>query len=121
MAVQSHANEPVQTPPSTPVMSRIVFSTPVGRTSSPNSPITFITRHVDSYAEKNTLEVIILTCVHSQTLTPHNKGLIKRAISQSGVSLCPWAIIKNPRKMAEEVHIAPFCHFCFSGCKIVTE
>lgn len=38
-----------------------------------------------------------------QTLTPHNKGLIKRAISQSGVALCPWAINKNPRKFAEEV------------------
>ncbi|KAM3874434.1 bile salt-activated lipase [Diretmus argenteus] len=41
--------------------------------------------------------------VSFQTLTPHNRGLFKRAISQSGVALCPWAINKNPRKFAEEV------------------
>uniref|UniRef100_UPI003AAB4710 bile salt-activated lipase n=1 Tax=Centroberyx gerrardi TaxID=166262 RepID=UPI003AAB4710 len=41
--------------------------------------------------------------VSFQTLTPHNKGLFKRAISQSGVALCPWAVIKNPRKIAEQV------------------
>ncbi|XP_056157760.1 bile salt-activated lipase-like [Lampris incognitus] len=41
--------------------------------------------------------------VSFQTLTPHNKGLFKRAISQSGVALCPWAVNKNPRKYAEEV------------------
>ncbi|KAJ0057347.1 hypothetical protein NL108_004932 [Boleophthalmus pectinirostris] len=41
--------------------------------------------------------------VSFQTLTPHNKGLIRRAISQSGVSLCPWGIIKNPRVIAEQV------------------
>ncbi|XP_068430120.1 bile salt-activated lipase-like [Clinocottus analis] len=41
--------------------------------------------------------------VSFQTLSPHNKGLFKRAISQSGVAFCPWAMIKNPRKIAEEV------------------
>ncbi|XP_005725658.1 bile salt-activated lipase-like [Pundamilia nyererei] len=41
--------------------------------------------------------------VSFQTLTPHNKGIIRRAISQSGVALCPWGINKNPRKFAEEV------------------
>ncbi|XP_029921540.1 bile salt-activated lipase [Myripristis murdjan] len=41
--------------------------------------------------------------VSFQTLTPHNKGLFKRAISQSGVALCPWAVNRNPRKLAEEV------------------
>ncbi|XP_015269464.1 PREDICTED: bile salt-activated lipase [Gekko japonicus] len=34
--------------------------------------------------------------VSLQTLSPYNKGLIKRAISQSGVGLCSWAIQKNP-------------------------
>ncbi|XP_029625331.1 bile salt-activated lipase [Salmo trutta] len=38
-----------------------------------------------------------------QTLSPHNKGLIRRAISQSGVALCPWAINMNPRAFAEKV------------------
>ncbi|CAB1332803.1 unnamed protein product [Coregonus sp. 'balchen'] len=38
-----------------------------------------------------------------QTLSPHNKGLIRRAISQSGVALCPWAINRNPRAFAEKV------------------
>ncbi|XP_077478530.1 bile salt-activated lipase-like [Stigmatopora argus] len=47
--------------------------------------------------------------VSFQTLTPHNKGIIKRAISQSGVALCPWAIIKNPRKIAQEIAIKVKC------------
>lgn len=38
-----------------------------------------------------------------QTLTPHNKGIIRRAISQSGTALCPWAVIKNPRQVAVDV------------------
>uniref|UniRef100_A0A8C7W518 Carboxylic ester hydrolase n=1 Tax=Oncorhynchus mykiss TaxID=8022 RepID=A0A8C7W518_ONCMY len=41
--------------------------------------------------------------VSFQTLSPHNKGLIRRAISQSGVALCPWAINNNPRAFAEMV------------------
>ncbi|XP_005941422.1 bile salt-activated lipase [Haplochromis burtoni] len=41
--------------------------------------------------------------VSFQTLTPHNKGIIRRAISQSGVALCPWALNRNPRRFAEEV------------------
>ncbi|KAF7663379.1 hypothetical protein LDENG_00212180 [Lucifuga dentata] len=41
--------------------------------------------------------------VSLQTLTPHNKGLFKRAISQSGVALCPWAVNRKPLKFAEEV------------------
>ncbi|XP_059214427.1 bile salt-activated lipase-like [Centropristis striata] len=41
--------------------------------------------------------------VSFQTLTPHNKGLIKRAISQSGVALCPWAVNRNPRQDAERI------------------
>ncbi|KAJ0057763.1 hypothetical protein NL108_017625, partial [Boleophthalmus pectinirostris] len=47
--------------------------------------------------------------VSFQTLTPHNKGLIRRGISQSGVSLCPWGVIKNPRKFAEEVALKVNC------------
>uniref|UniRef100_A0A8C9A733 Carboxylic ester hydrolase n=1 Tax=Prolemur simus TaxID=1328070 RepID=A0A8C9A733_PROSS len=34
--------------------------------------------------------------VSLQTLSPYNKGLIQRAISQSGVALSPWVIQKNP-------------------------
>uniref|UniRef100_A0A452SHT9 Carboxylic ester hydrolase n=1 Tax=Ursus americanus TaxID=9643 RepID=A0A452SHT9_URSAM len=45
--------------------------------------------------------------VSLQTLSPHNKGLIQRAISQSGVALCPWAIQRNPlfwaKRIAEKV------------------
>ncbi|RVE65407.1 hypothetical protein OJAV_G00116210 [Oryzias javanicus] len=47
--------------------------------------------------------------VNFQILTPHNKGLIRRAISQSGVALCPWAINHNPRKYAEEVALRVNC------------
>ncbi|XP_068191521.1 bile salt-activated lipase-like [Antennarius striatus] len=41
--------------------------------------------------------------VSFQTLSPHNKGLVRRAISQSGVAFCPWALNKTPRKIAEQV------------------
>uniref|UniRef100_A0A3B5BAH7 Carboxylic ester hydrolase n=1 Tax=Stegastes partitus TaxID=144197 RepID=A0A3B5BAH7_9TELE len=47
--------------------------------------------------------------VSFQTLTPHNKGLFKRAISQSGVALCPWGINKNPRRFAEEIALKVKC------------
>ncbi|KAG7499004.1 bile salt-activated lipase-like [Solea senegalensis] len=47
--------------------------------------------------------------VSFQTLTPHNKGMFKRAISQSGVALCPWAVNKNPRRFAEEVALKVNC------------
>lgn len=43
------------------------------------------------------------SCVCQQMLSPHNKGLLKRAISQSGVALCSWALNRNPLKVAEQV------------------
>ncbi|XP_029300719.1 LOW QUALITY PROTEIN: bile salt-activated lipase-like [Cottoperca gobio] len=47
--------------------------------------------------------------VNFQIITPHNKGTIKRAISQSGVAICPWALNKNPRRFAEEVALKVNC------------
>uniref|UniRef100_A0A3B4XPL9 Carboxylic ester hydrolase n=1 Tax=Seriola lalandi dorsalis TaxID=1841481 RepID=A0A3B4XPL9_SERLL len=47
--------------------------------------------------------------VSFQTLSPHNKGLFKRAISQSGVAFCPWAFNRNPRKVIEEVAVNVGC------------
>ncbi|KAI9527546.1 hypothetical protein NQZ68_029647 [Dissostichus eleginoides] len=47
--------------------------------------------------------------VSLQTLSPHNKGLFKRAIAQSGVALSPWTINKNPRQYAEEVALKVNC------------
>lgn len=44
-------------------------------------------------------------CIPAQTLSPHNKGLFKRAISQSGVAFCPWAMSSKPRTISEQV-----CH-----------
>ncbi|XP_068106002.1 bile salt-activated lipase-like [Hyperolius riggenbachi] len=41
--------------------------------------------------------------VSLQTLTPYNVGLIKRAISQSGVGTCPWAIQQDPLFWAQSV------------------
>ncbi|XP_020794404.2 bile salt-activated lipase-like [Boleophthalmus pectinirostris] len=41
--------------------------------------------------------------VNYQILSPHNRGLIRRAISQSGVALCPWAFKTNPRDVAVQV------------------
>ncbi|XP_023130532.2 bile salt-activated lipase-like isoform X1 [Amphiprion ocellaris] len=47
--------------------------------------------------------------VNLQAVTPHNKGLIKRAISQSGVALCSWAVNRNPRSVAEEIAFKVNC------------
>ncbi|XP_036983634.2 bile salt-activated lipase isoform X1 [Artibeus jamaicensis] len=41
--------------------------------------------------------------VSLQTLSPYNKGLIRRAISQSGVALSPWSIQKNPLFWAKTI------------------
>ncbi|XP_041339901.1 bile salt-activated lipase-like [Pyrgilauda ruficollis] len=45
--------------------------------------------------------------VSLQTLSPKNKGLFKRAISQSGVGVCGWAIQRDPlvwaKKLGEKV------------------
>lgn len=49
-----------------------------------------------------------------QTLSPHNKGLIKRAISQSGVGLCPWAIQENPLFWAKKVR-----GHCWGGASLL--
>ncbi|XP_073334200.1 bile salt-activated lipase-like [Pagrus major] len=47
--------------------------------------------------------------VSFQTLSPHNKGLIKRAISQSGVAFCPWAMSSDPRTITEQVAVKVGC------------
>ncbi|XP_063209060.1 bile salt-activated lipase-like isoform X1 [Chroicocephalus ridibundus] len=41
--------------------------------------------------------------VSLQTLSPKNKGLFKRAISQSGVGLCSWAIQRDPLAWAKKL------------------
>ncbi|NXN89005.1 CEL lipase, partial [Bombycilla garrulus] len=41
--------------------------------------------------------------VSLQTLSPKNKGLFKRAISQSGVGLCSWAIQRDPLLWAKKL------------------
>ncbi|XP_012685549.2 bile salt-activated lipase-like [Clupea harengus] len=47
--------------------------------------------------------------VNFQLISPKNKGLIRRGISQSGVALCPWAIVRNPREYAELVATRVHC------------
>uniref|UniRef100_A0A3Q1GTY2 Carboxylesterase type B domain-containing protein n=1 Tax=Acanthochromis polyacanthus TaxID=80966 RepID=A0A3Q1GTY2_9TELE len=47
--------------------------------------------------------------VSLQTLTPHNRGLIRRAISRSGVALCSWAVHRNTRSVTEEVALRVNC------------
>jgi len=53
------------------------------------------------------VEVSKVCCVShpAQILSPKNKGLVRRAISQSGVAICPWAVNRNPRLAAEKVSI----------------
>ncbi|XP_027733669.1 bile salt-activated lipase-like [Empidonax traillii] len=41
--------------------------------------------------------------VSLQTLSPKNKGLFKRAISQSGVGVCSWAIQRDPLFWAKKL------------------
>ncbi|XP_063791638.1 bile salt-activated lipase-like [Pseudophryne corroboree] len=41
--------------------------------------------------------------VSLQTLSPYNVGVFKRAISQSGVGLSPWAIQEDPLFWAKEI------------------
>ncbi|XP_045702291.1 bile salt-activated lipase-like [Phyllostomus hastatus] len=41
--------------------------------------------------------------VSLQILSPYNKGLVRRAISQSGVALTPWSIQKNPLFWAQKI------------------
>ncbi|XP_057576530.1 bile salt-activated lipase [Hippopotamus amphibius kiboko] len=63
--------------------------------------------------------------VSLQTLSPYNKGLIKRAISQSGVALCPWGIQKDPlfwaKKIAEKVGCPMDDTGRMAGCLKVTD
>ncbi|XP_030624542.1 bile salt-activated lipase-like [Chanos chanos] len=41
--------------------------------------------------------------VNFQIISPKNKGLIRRAISQSGSVFCPWAMNTNPKALAVKV------------------
>lgn len=63
--------------------------------------------------------------VSLQTLSPYNKGLIRRAISQSGVALSPWAIQENPllwaKKIAEKVGCPTDDTSKLAGCLKVTD
>lgn len=38
--------------------------------------------------------------------TPKTKGLFHRAIAQSGSTLCPWALQKNPARIAFEIGVS---------------
>ncbi|XP_064379864.1 bile salt-activated lipase-like [Dromaius novaehollandiae] len=63
--------------------------------------------------------------VSLQILSPYNKGLFKRAISQSGVSLCSWAIQKDPlswaRKIAQNVGCPISNTTALANCLRVTD
>ncbi|XP_063602968.1 juvenile hormone esterase-like [Penaeus indicus] len=41
--------------------------------------------------------------VHYHMLSPMSKGLFRRAIMQSGVALCPWAVREDHREVAIEI------------------
>ncbi|XP_069468241.1 bile salt-activated lipase [Ambystoma mexicanum] len=63
--------------------------------------------------------------VSLQTLTPYNVGKIKRAISQSGVGLCPWAIQRDPvfwaKKLAEKVGCPVDSNDAMVNCLKITD
>lgn len=44
----------------------------------------------------------IIPCL-SQMLSPYSRGLFRRAISQCGVALSPWALQKNPMALTKKV------------------
>uniref|UniRef100_A0A668V2K5 Carboxylesterase type B domain-containing protein n=1 Tax=Oreochromis aureus TaxID=47969 RepID=A0A668V2K5_OREAU len=74
-----------------------------------HAAIAWVRRNIQSFGgdpDNITLfgeSAVYSVCVPTQTLTPYNKGLIRKAISQSGVGLCQWAYNKNPHKIAVEV------------------
>ncbi|XP_061585608.1 bile salt-activated lipase-like [Cololabis saira] len=41
--------------------------------------------------------------VSFQMLSPYSKGLFRRAITQSGVALCPWALQRNPWALTKKI------------------
>ncbi|KAK5871773.1 hypothetical protein PBY51_004634 [Eleginops maclovinus] len=41
--------------------------------------------------------------VSFQMLSPHSKGLFRRAISQGGVALSPWALQRNPMALTKKI------------------
>nr|XP_020450864.1 bile salt-activated lipase-like isoform X1 [Monopterus albus] len=41
--------------------------------------------------------------VSFQMLSPHSKGLFRRAITQGGVALSPWALQKNPMALTKKI------------------
>lgn len=38
-------------------------------------------------------------------LSPHSRGLFRRAISQGGVALSPWALQKKPLALTKKVTV----------------
>uniref|UniRef100_A0A8C3N7Z0 Bile salt-activated lipase n=1 Tax=Geospiza parvula TaxID=87175 RepID=A0A8C3N7Z0_GEOPR len=63
--------------------------------------------------------------VSLQTLSPKNKGLFKRAISQSGVGLCSWAIQRDPlvwaKKLGEKVGCSTDNTTVLANCLRITD
>ncbi|XP_033850874.3 bile salt-activated lipase-like [Acipenser ruthenus] len=63
--------------------------------------------------------------VNFQILTPYNKGLVRRAISQSGVALSPWALSKDPlywaKQIAQKVGCATDTTTSMMGCLKITD
>ncbi|XP_058492497.1 bile salt-activated lipase-like [Solea solea] len=47
--------------------------------------------------------------VSFQMLSPYNKGLFRRAITQSGVSLCPWGLQQNPISLTKKIALKVGC------------
>ncbi|MGH0125763.1 UNVERIFIED_CONTAM: hypothetical protein FKN15_001597 [Acipenser sinensis] len=63
--------------------------------------------------------------VNFQILTPYNKGLVRRAISQSGVALSPWALSKDPlywaKQIAQKVGCPTDTTTSMMGCLKITD
>uniref|UniRef100_W5MF28 Carboxylic ester hydrolase n=1 Tax=Lepisosteus oculatus TaxID=7918 RepID=W5MF28_LEPOC len=63
--------------------------------------------------------------VNFQILSPYNKGLIRRAISQSGMALSPWALNRNAlywaKKIAEKVGCPTDDTARLMGCLKITD
>uniref|UniRef100_A0A3Q3XFY5 Carboxylic ester hydrolase n=1 Tax=Mola mola TaxID=94237 RepID=A0A3Q3XFY5_MOLML len=47
--------------------------------------------------------------VSYQMLSPYSKGLFRRAISQCGVALSPWALQKNPMALTKKIALKVGC------------
>ncbi|KAK2838216.1 hypothetical protein Q5P01_015428 [Channa striata] len=73
-----------------------------------HAAISWIRRNIEAFGG-NPFNITIFgqsagaASVSFQMLSPYSKGLFRRAITQSGVALSPWALQKNPMALTKKI------------------